>query len=61
MQRPMPTLLAGGGAGTIKTGRQLKYENKTDLSKLHISLLQRLGLELNEFGTAENGLSELAG
>lgn len=60
-EKDLPTLIAGGGAGTIKTGRQLKFENKTDLSKLHLSFLRGLGLDLNEFGTARDGLSELAG
>ena len=60
-EKDLPTLIAGGGAGTIKTGRQLKFEDKTDLSKLHLSFLRGLGLDLNEFGAANEGLSELAG
>lgn len=55
----LPILLAGGGGGTIKTGRVIRYRRNTTLSNLHLSMLQRLGLELSEFGDSTSPLTEL--
>ena len=41
--RHLPTLLAGGGGGTIETGRFLEHAEPTDLARIHVSLLQRMG------------------
>ncbi len=57
----LPTLLAGRGGGTIKTGRFIEYAEATDLSSLHLSLLQRMGMDIDRFGTAQAPLAELAG
>jgi len=53
----MPIILAGGG---FKHGQHLAFdENKNPpLSNLYISMLQRLGIETNEFGS---GTATLAG
>ena len=48
----LPTLLAGRGGGTITTGRFIENAEPTDLSGLHLSLLQRMGVQIDEFGTA---------
>jgi hypothetical protein len=57
----LPTLLAGGGGGTVKTGRFLEHAEPTDLSAVHLALLQRMGLSIDAFGTAEGPLPGLAG
>ena len=57
----LPTLVAGRGGGTIKTGRFLEYAEPTDLSSLHLSLLQRMGVSIDSFGTADGPLRELDG
>ena len=57
----LPTLVAGRGRGTIKTGRFLEYAEPTDLSSLHLSLLQRMGVSIDSFGTADGPLRELDG
>ena len=57
----LPTLLAGRGAGTINTGRFLEYAEPTDFSRLHLSLLQRMGVPIDSFGTADGPLRELDG
>ena len=56
----LPTIIAGRGCGTIRTGRQLKFYKRTDLSRLHLSFLQRVGLNINEFGTGLQAINELA-
>lgn len=51
-QRNLPLLVAGGGGGTIRGGRLLKFREATSMSRLHLGLLRRLGLSLEEFGDA---------
>ncbi len=41
---PLPTLLAGGGAGTLKGGRHLKYPENTPMSNLLLSVLNKIGV-----------------
>ena len=57
----LPVMLAGGG---FKHGQHLASDPTTQpLSNLYVSLLQRLGLETDEFGTSTGTLTglELAG
>jgi hypothetical protein len=49
----LPTLLAGGGGGTIRTGRLLEFEEPVNLANFHLSFLQRLGLEIDSFGASD--------
>ena len=57
----LPTLLAGGGAGTIVTGRQIEHEQPTDLASVHLALMQRMGVPLAAFGDAESAFEGLSG
>jgi hypothetical protein len=56
----LPTIVAGGGGGTIRTGRRLDYAEPTDLSHLHLALLQRMGLPIEQFGNVSSPLADLA-
>lgn len=58
-EKDIPTLIAGSGGGTLKPGRQLKFDSRTDLSRIHLSFLERLGIPQESFGTADETLSEL--
>ena len=60
-EKDLPTLVAGRGGGTIKTGRFLEFAEPTDLSSLHLSLLRRMGMSIDAFGTADAPLPELDG
>ncbi len=57
----LPTLVAGGGMGTIATGRYLEHEKPTDLASLHLALLDRMGIRRDRFGTADRPLEGLGG
>ena len=49
--RNLPILLAGGGAGLIKSGRHVKYPDQTQrLTNLQLTLLNSLGVETEAFG-----------
>ena len=54
----LPVLLAGGG---FKHGQHLAFDqqNNYPLSNLYLSMLQRLGVETNEFSTSKGTLTGL--
>jgi hypothetical protein len=53
--------MAGGLGGAIPTGRSLDYEQAKErrMSSLYLSLLDRMGLHLNEFGNSDQQLPEV--
>ena len=59
----MGGLLAGGLGGTLKTGRTLDYLRAGDanrkMSSLFLSLMDRMGVSLDQFGDADTRLSGL--
>ena len=59
----LPILLAGGLGGTLKTGRVLDYQDKGNdnrkLCGLYLSILERMGVKLNQFGDATACLNGL--
>ncbi|HUP04153.1 MAG TPA: DUF1552 domain-containing protein [Bryobacteraceae bacterium] len=61
--RRLPVVLAGGLGGTLKTGRALNYLNAGDenrkMCSLYLSLLDRMGVQLDHFGDASARLAEL--
>jgi len=56
--RQLPVVLAGGGGGTIKGGRyhDLSKESNRKLCRLHLALMDRMGVHLHHFGDAETAL-----
>jgi hypothetical protein len=57
----VPLVLAGGLGGTIQTGRSLDYINsgnaKRKLCSLYLTIMDRMGLKLPEFGDAKDQLA----
>ena len=56
---PLPTLVVGGGAGTIKGGRHLVYPEHTPLTNLQLTLLGNLGVPTGKLGDSAGELKEL--
>jgi hypothetical protein len=52
----LPVVLVGGAAGRIKGGRQLKYPTWTPMSNLFVSLLDKVGVEVDKFGDSTGKL-----
>jgi hypothetical protein len=48
--RDLPVLLAGGGAGRLKGGRHLTYPTDTPMANLLLSLLDKVGVEVDTLG-----------
>ena len=55
----LPVLVAGGGAGTVKGGRHLRYAEPTPLANLHLTLLERAGVRLDAFADSRGKVDEL--
>jgi hypothetical protein len=56
---PLPTLVVGGGCGKIKGGQHVKYEDRTPLANLHLTLLDRAGVPVDTFGNSTSVFSEI--
>ena len=56
----LPLLLAGGLGGTLETGRAISYlgqgEEKRKMCSLYLSLMDRYGVKLEQFGDAQERL-----
>jgi hypothetical protein len=55
--RNIPLILAGGGAGTLKGGRHIKYPKETPLANLHLTLLANFGIPRDRIGDSSGLLS----
>ena len=59
----MPMLLAGRGGGSLQTGRVLDYHDRGDENRracsLYLSLMDRMGVRLNQFGDTDQRLADL--
>jgi len=57
---PLPTLLLGGGGGTIKGGRHLVYPEDTPLTNLQLTLLNKMGVPAEKLGDSTGQFNELS-
>jgi hypothetical protein len=55
----LPILVAGGAATGLKGGRHIKYEKGTNLSNLHLTLLDRVGIRLDSFADSSGKVEDL--
>jgi hypothetical protein len=55
----LPTLLIGRGGGTLKSGRRMVFRRETPFCNLHLSLMDRMGVEVESFGDSSGRLSGL--
>jgi Protein of unknown function (DUF1552) len=57
----LPVMLVGGGAGTIRGGRHIRYPMDTPLANLHLALLDRLGITgVEAVGDSSGRLEQLS-
>jgi hypothetical protein len=57
---PLPTLLVGGGAGTLKGGKHLVYPDDTPLTNLQLTLLDKIGVPAEKLGDSTGHFKELS-
>jgi len=59
----LPVVLVGGLGGALQTGRSLDYLNAGDENRrvcsLYLSIMDRMGVQLDRFGDADSRLAGL--
>jgi len=57
---PEPNIVVGGGAGRMKLGGQhLVLPERTPIANLHLTLLQKIGVERDSFGDSTGTIADL--
>ena len=56
----LPLVLLGGGSGSVKGGRHLRYEEGTPISNLHLTMLDKMGFLLERIGNSTGALNLLS-
>jgi len=55
----LPILVAGGAAAGLRGGRHIRFEKGTNLANLHLTLLDRVGVELGSFMDSTGEIEDL--
>ena len=55
----LPIVMAGGGGGTIQTGRHIKVASETPLNNLFLSMLDRVGADVESVGDSKGRFTEI--
>jgi hypothetical protein len=55
----LPVVVAGGGAGTIKGGRHLRFPQETPLNNLYLNILDKARVPTGNFGDSTGRLSDV--
>jgi len=56
LHEDLPTLIAGRANGTIKTGRRVVYRRETPMCNLYLSMMDRMGVQMDHFGDSTGRL-----
>jgi Protein of unknown function (DUF1552) len=54
---PIPVILVGGGSGALKGGRHIVPPERTSIANLHLTVLNKLGIEATRFGDSTGVLA----
>jgi hypothetical protein len=55
----LPILVAGGAAGKMRGGRQIRFQQATPLANLHLTLLDKVGVRLDSFADSDGKVDDL--
>ena len=55
----LPILVAGGASTGMKGGRHIRYREGTPLGNLHLTLLDKVGVRLDQFGDSNGRVDNL--
>jgi len=56
---PLPAVLVGGGAGTLKGGMHVRYDQRTPMSNLLLTMLNKAGVTIDQLGDSTGLVSEI--
>jgi len=54
---PLPTILVGGGNGTVKGGQHIELSSPTPLANLHMTILEKAGAPQKTFGDSTGSIA----
>jgi hypothetical protein len=57
----LPIVVAGGAAGAFRGGRHVTFQKSTPLANLHLTLLDRVGISLDQFADSNGRFDDLFG
>ena len=55
----LPILLAGGGAGTLRTGRHARLGKEVPMTNLYLAMLERMGVPAERIGDSTGKLEDI--
>ena len=55
----LPILVAGGAAGNMRGGRHIRYDDPAPLANLHLTLLNKVGVDMTAFADSEGQIADL--
>ncbi len=55
----LPILVAGGAAGNMQGGRHIRFDQPTPLANLHLTLLEKVGVQVDKFADSQGPIREL--
>lgn len=55
----LPILVAGGAAGGMKGDRHIRYDKPVPLANLHLTLLDKVGVNIERFGDSSGKITDL--
>lgn len=55
----LPILVAGGAAGGMRGGRHIRYPEHTPLANLHLTLLEKVGVRIDQFADSNGKADDL--
>jgi hypothetical protein len=56
---PLPNIVVGGAAGKMRGGRHLKYEDRTPMANLLVTMLDKVGVKEEKLGDSTGRLTDL--
>ena len=56
----LPIVVAGGGAGNVRGGQHIVYDEPTPMANLHLTLLDSVGVRLDSFADSTGRIDTLA-
>jgi hypothetical protein len=59
LHEDLPTIIVGQGGRTIKTGRRVVYRRETPMCNLFLSMMDRMGVHMEQFGDSTGKLEGL--
>ena len=59
LHEDLPTMLVGRGGSSVKTGRRIVYRRETPMCNLFLSMMDRMGARVEQFGDSTGRLDAL--